>query len=159
MTRSTTCLRRRGRNPAPHVCPVHEARPWRTVRAPTAANAPHPRKARMPTEILISSDPWENRVAILEEGRLAELYFERDERVIGSVYKGKVQNVLPGMGAAFVDIGLGRNAFLFVDDINKTPLNIGDVEIMQGRTGWTISEKVNRGDDLLVQIVKEPRGL
>jgi len=113
----------------------------------------------MPTEILISSDPWENRVAILEEGRLAELYFERDERVIGSVYKGKVQNVLPGMGAAFVDIGLGRNAFLFVDDINKTPLNIGDVEIMQGRTGWTISEKVNRGDDVLVQIVKEPRGL
>jgi ribonuclease G len=113
----------------------------------------------MPTEILISSDPWENRVAILEEGRLAELYFERDERVIGSVYKGKVQNVLPGMGAAFVDIGLGRNAFLYVDDINKTPLNIGDVEITQGRTGWSISEKVNRGDDVLVQIVKEPRGL
>jgi len=111
------------------------------------------------TEILISSDPWENRVAILEDGSLSEIYIEREEKVIGSIYKGKVQNVLPGMGASFVDIGLGRNAFLYVDDINKTPLNIGDVEITSGRSGWTISEKVNRGDDVLVQIVKEPRGL
>ena len=111
------------------------------------------------TEILISSDPWENRVAILENGDLAELYIEREEKVIGSIYKGKVQNVLPGMGAAFVDIGLGRNAFLYVDDINKQPLNIGDVEITQGHSGFTIGEKVKRGDDILVQIVKEPRGL
>lgn len=113
----------------------------------------------MSTEILISSDPWENRVAILEDNVLSEIYVEREEKVIGSIYKGKVQNVLPGMGASFVDIGLGRNAFLYVDDINKTPLNIGDVEITQGRSGWTIGEKVNRGDDVLVQIVKEPRGL
>ena len=113
----------------------------------------------MKSEILISSDPWENRVAILEDGSLAELYIEREERVIGSIYKGKVQNVLPGMGAAFVDIGLGRNAFLYVDDINKQPLNIGDVEITQGHGGFTISEKVKRGDDVLVQIVKEPRAL
>lgn len=113
----------------------------------------------MSSEILISSDPWENRVAILEDGDLAELYIEREEKVIGSIYKGKVQNVLPGMGAAFVDIGLGRNAFLYVDDINKQPLNIGDVEITQGHGGFTISEKVKRGDDVLVQIVKEPRGL
>jgi len=111
------------------------------------------------TEILISSDPWENRVAILEDGALAELYIEREEKVIGSIYKGKVQNVLPGMGAAFVDIGLGRNAFLYVDDISKQPLNIGDVEITQGRSGFTISDKAKRGDDILVQIVKEPRGL
>jgi ribonuclease G len=113
----------------------------------------------VPTEILISSDPWENRVAIREDGQLAEIYFEREEKVIGSIYKGKVMNVLPGMGASFVDIGLGRNAFLFVDDINKTPLNIGDVEITQGRSGWTITEKISKGDDVLVQIVKEPRGL
>ncbi|HET7815767.1 MAG TPA: Rne/Rng family ribonuclease [Candidatus Baltobacteraceae bacterium] len=113
----------------------------------------------MSTEILISSDPWENRVAILENSTLSEIYIEREEKVIGSIFKGKVQNVLPGMGASFVDIGLGRNAFLYVDDINKTPLNIGDVEITQGRSGWTITDKVNRGDDVLVQIVKEPRGL
>ncbi|HLX25349.1 MAG TPA: Rne/Rng family ribonuclease [Candidatus Cybelea sp.] len=113
----------------------------------------------MASEILISSDPWENRVAILEDGDLAELYIEREERVIGSIFKGKVQNVLPGMGAAFVDIGLGRNAFLYVDDINKQPLNIGDVEFTQGHSGFTISEKVKKSDDILVQIVKEPRGL
>ena len=112
----------------------------------------------MATDILISSDPWENRVAILEDGTLSEIYFEREERVIGSIYKGKVQNVLIALGASFIDIGLGRNAFLYVDDINRTPLNIGDVEITQGRSGWTITEKVNRGDDVLVQIVKEPRG-
>jgi len=110
-------------------------------------------------EILISSDPWENRVAIMEDGELAELYIEREEKVIGSIYKGKVHNVLPGMGAAFVDIGLGRNAFLYVDDINKQPLNIGDVEITQGHSGFTIGEKVKRNDEILVQIVKEPRGL
>jgi ribonuclease G len=113
----------------------------------------------VPTEILISSDPWENRVAIREDGQLAEIYFEREEKVIGSIFKGKVMNVLPGMGASFVDIGLGRNAFLYVDDINKTPLNIGDVEITQGRSGFTIMDKISKGDDVLVQIVKEPRGL
>jgi len=119
----------------------------------------HPGDTNLSTDLLISSDPWENRVAILEDGSLSEYYIERDERVIGSIYKGKVQNVLPGMGASFVDIGLGRNAFLYVDDINKTPLNIGDVEITGGRSGWTINEKVSKGDDVLVQIVKEPRGL
>jgi ribonuclease G len=130
--------------------------PWsRCVSERTA----HPGDTNLSTDLLISSDPWENRVAILEDGKLSEYYIERDERVIGSIYKGKVQNVLPGMGASFVDIGLGRNAFLYVDDINKTPLNIGDVEVTGARTGWTINEKVSKGDDVLVQIVKEPRGL
>ncbi len=125
-----------------------------------AADGRSPRETpNLSTDLLISSDPWENRVAILEDGKLSEYYIERDERVIGSIYKGKVQNVLPGMGASFVDIGLGRNAFLYVDDINKTPLNIGDVEVTGARTGWTINEKVSKGDDVLVQIVKEPRGL
>ncbi len=124
-----------------------------------ACSAEEGQSPTLSTDILISSDPWENRVAILEDGRLAEIYVEREERVIGSIYKGKVVNVLPGMGASFVDIGLGRNAFLYVDDINKTPLNIGDVEVTSGRSGYTITEKVSRGDDVLVQIVKEPRGL
>jgi len=127
--------------------------------APTRAGGPAQARHSLSTELLISSDPLENRVALLENGALVEIYIEREEKVIGSIFKGKVQNVLPGMGASFVDIGLGRNAFLYVDDINKTPLNIGDVEITQGRPGWTITEKVNRGDEVLVQIVKEPRGL
>jgi ribonuclease G len=139
-----------------------KAPPGRVAEDESPARRPQPGRqlrTNLSSEILISSDPWENRVAILEDGDLAELYIEREEKVIGSIFKGKVQNVLPGMGAAFVDIGLGRNAFLYVDDINKQPLNIGDVEITQGHSGFTIGEKVKRGDDILVQIVKEPRGL
>jgi ribonuclease G len=111
------------------------------------------------TEILISVDDWENRVAVLEEGSLAEIYFEREEKVIGSIYKGRVENVLPGMGACFVNIGLGRNAFLYVDDILRDPINIGETEITDRRKGHTVSELLKVGSDVLVQIVKEPRGL
>jgi len=111
------------------------------------------------TEILISCDEWENRVAVLEEGSLAEIYFEREEKVIGSIYKGRVENVLPGMGACFVNIGLGRNAFLYVDDIMRDPINIGETEITDRRRGHTVSELLKVGSEVLVQIVKEPRGL
>jgi len=62
-------------------------------------------------EILISIDEMENRIAIMEDGKLVEIFIAREERQIGSIYKGKVANVLPGMQAAFVDIGLERNAF------------------------------------------------
>ena len=113
----------------------------------------------MKTEILISCDDWENRVAVLEEGALAEIYFEREEKVIGSIYKGRVENVLPGMGACFVNIGLGRNAFLYVDDIRRDPINIGETEITDRRRGSTVGELLRVGDEILVQIVKEPRGL
>ncbi|HXW51304.1 MAG TPA: Rne/Rng family ribonuclease [Candidatus Acidoferrales bacterium] len=113
----------------------------------------------MKTEILISCDDWENRVAVLEEGSLAEIYFEREEKVIGSIYKGRVENVLPGMGACFVNIGLGRNAFLYVDDILRDPINIGETEITDRRKGHTVNELLKVGSEVLVQIVKEPRGL
>jgi ribonuclease G len=111
------------------------------------------------TEILISTDDWENRVAVLEEGALAEIYFEREEKVIGSILKGRVENVLPGMGACFVNIGLGRNAFLYVDDIRRDPINIGEEEMTERRRGHTVGELLKVGDEILVQIVKEPRGL
>jgi ribonuclease G len=111
------------------------------------------------TELLISCDDWENRVAVLEEGSLSEIYFEREEKVIGSIYKGRVENVLPGMGACFVNIGLGRNAFLYVDDIRRDPINIGETEITDRRKGHTVNELLKVGDEVLVQIVKEPRGL
>jgi len=111
------------------------------------------------TEILISCDEWENRVAVLEEGSLAEIYFEREEKVIGSIYKGRVENVLPGMGACFVNIGLGRNAFLYVDDILRDPINIGETEITDRRKGHTVNELLKVGGEVLVQVVKEPRGL
>src|SRR5680860_1631440 len=62
----------------------------------------------------------ESRVAVLEDKWLAELYVERQDArsIVGSIFKGRVENVLPGMDAAFVDIGLGKNGFLYVDEVS-----------------------------------------
>ena len=68
-------------------------------------------------EILVNCSNRETRIAVLEDRNLMEYRVEREERVVGSIFKGIVQNVLPGMDAAFVDIGLERNAFLYVADI------------------------------------------
>src|SRR4030081_1994601 len=69
--------------------------------------------------MLISADPQEVRVAIVEGGKLSEAYIERRGRrsIVGNVYKGRVDAVLPGMEAAFVDIGLDKNGFLYVNEI------------------------------------------
>src|SRR5206468_960841 len=72
---------------------------------------------RRTTEIIVNVSNRETRIAMLENGQLMEYRVEREERVVGSIFKGIVQNVLPGMDAAFVDIGLERNAFLHVGDI------------------------------------------
>ena len=73
----------------------------------------------MANELIINVTPQETRVALLEERALSELYIERtkDRGIVGNVYKGKVMKVLPGMQAAFVDIGLERAAFLYVSDV------------------------------------------
>jgi ribonuclease G len=68
-------------------------------------------------EIIVNVSNRETRIAMLEDNQLTEYRVEREERVVGSIFKGIVQNVLPGMDAAFVDIGLERNAFLYVADI------------------------------------------
>jgi Rne/Rng family ribonuclease len=70
-------------------------------------------------KMLVESDPHETRVAVLEEDLLTEIYLERryHRGVVGNVYKGRVSRVLPGMQAAFVDIGLDRDAFLYVADV------------------------------------------
>src|ERR1700749_5074783 len=72
----------------------------------------------MAKEICISSTPHETRLAILEDDQLAEIYYERENEytLAGSIYKGRVTRVLPGMQSAFVDIGLERDAFLYVSD-------------------------------------------
>ena len=72
----------------------------------------------MAKEICISSTPHETRLAILEDDQLAEIYYERENEytLAGSIYKGRVTRVLPGMQSAFVDIGLERDAFLYVTD-------------------------------------------
>lgn len=71
----------------------------------------------MAKEIIVNVGERETRIAVMEDNRLVELYIEREERVVGSLYKCRVANVLPGMDAAFVDIGLERNAFLYVGDV------------------------------------------
>src|SRR5438105_164280 len=72
----------------------------------------------MSKELFVSSTPHETKVAIVEDDQLAEIYFERENEytLAGSIYKGKVTRVLPGMQSAFVDLGLERDAFLYVTD-------------------------------------------
>jgi ribonuclease G len=116
----------------------------------------------MKKTILVSADRGETRVAVLESktkgGKrdVAELYIERRGRrsIVGNIYKGKVDNVLPGMEAAFVDIGLERNGFLHVDEI---VLPNGEQAPRRGRgSGRKISELIKSGQEILVQVVKDP---
>ncbi|MDH5518345.1 MAG: ribonuclease G [Gammaproteobacteria bacterium] len=106
----------------------------------------------MSKEILINVTPQETRVAILENGVLQELYLERlgSRGLVGNIYMGKVVRVLPGMDAAFVDIGLEKAAFLHASDIEVS----GEAESSRK----SISQLVHDGKKLLVQVVKDPMG-
>jgi ribonuclease G len=111
------------------------------------------RRAPLPAakrELLVSVDVGERRVAILEDERVAEVYLERPERrsIAGNIYLGRVDNVLPGMEAAFVEIGLEKNGFLYVDEIVRPELEKGH--------GRKIQDLVSRGQTILVQAVKDP---
>ena len=113
-----------------------------------------PRRAPLPKakrELLISVDAGEKRVAVLEDDQVAEVYLERPERrsIAGNIYLGVVDNVLPGMEAAFVEIGLEKNGFLYVDEIVGPEL--------EGRKGARkIQDLIQRGQNVLVQAVKDP---
>jgi ribonuclease G len=111
------------------------------------------RRAPLPAakrELLVSVDVGERRVAILEDERVAEVYLERPERrsIAGNIYLGRVDNVLPGMEAAFVEIGLEKNGFLYVDEIVSPELEKGH--------GRKIQDLISRGQTILVQAVKDP---
>src|SRR5574340_912785 len=77
----------------------------------------------MPKELFIASSPHETKVAVLDDDQLVEVYYERDTDVglVGGIYKGRVTRVLPGMQSAFVDVGLERDAFLYVSDFFEMP--------------------------------------
>ena len=112
------------------------------------------RRAPLPAakrELLITVDVGEQRVALLEDDRVAEVYLERPERrsIAGNIYLGTVDNVLPGMEAAFVEIGLEKNGFLYVDEI-VVP------ELEGKRHGKKITDLIQRGQQILVQAVKDP---
>ena len=112
----------------------------------------------MNKEILIDTLMGETRLALLEDGELAEFYCERrgQEKLSGNIYAGLVENVLPGMNAAFVDIGLRKNAFLCADDI--LPDARGDAELESRLRGQRIEKAIKKGQQVLVQVIKEPGG-
>ena len=84
----------------------------------------------MSKELFVSSTPHETKVAIVEEDQLSEIYYERENEytLAGSIYKGRVTRVLPGMQSAFVDIGLERDAFLYVTDFLEDQEDSGEFE-------------------------------
>jgi ribonuclease G len=103
-------------------------------------------------EMVISHDASETRVGVLEDGRLAEFYLERAKRsVVGNIYLANVRDVLPGMQAAFVDIGLAKNAFLYVDEVVAA-----DPGVDIPRRG--ISQLLRPGQQVMVQVLKDPMG-
>lgn len=111
----------------------------------------------MSEEILINVTPTETRVAVVENGMLQEVSLERNPHVgyIGNIYKGKVSRVLPGMQAAFIDIGLERTAFLHVSDIYRVEREQSPDEPPPEPP---IASLVCAGDEVVVQVIKEPLG-
>ena len=131
----------------------------------------------MGSDLVINVTPQENRVALLENGLLTEIYIERekDRGIAGNIYKGKVVRILPGMQVAFVDIGLNKAAFLYVDDVY---FNFKDIEAeMLGKNDdaeadfldmrekqppskqpTQIKDLLTEGQEVLVQVSKQPIG-
>ncbi|ABD82445.1 ribonuclease G [Saccharophagus degradans] len=110
----------------------------------------------MTDEILVNCGPTETRVALVENGVLQEVYLERTRAkgFVGNIYKGKVVRVLPGMQAAFVDIGQERAGFIHVSDIETLPEGAES----RPRSDIDIREVVREGQELLVQVTKDPIG-
>jgi len=133
----------------------------------------------MYTDILINATPYENRIALVESGNLTEFHLERpaEKGLVGNIYSGRVVRVLPGMQAAFVDIGLERTGFLYVDDVHTSMSDLenrisseeqscNNFTLQPNRTEDSscstshpnIEELLKEGQDILVQISKDPIG-
>jgi ribonuclease G len=126
----------------------------------------------MKQEIFINSSPQESRIAIIEDGLLAEFLIERKEEmgIAGNIYKGKVSRVLPGMQAAFVDIGMEKAAFLHASDYSSVPEDVQlvvspgeDVEIDEvpkrvPHRRVPLEKQLSRDVEVLVQVAKDPLG-
>jgi ribonuclease G len=114
----------------------------------------------MRREIIIDAAGAESRVAIVEDGRLVELMHDRagDERMVGDLYLGRVEAVLPGIQAAFVDIGTDKSAFLHVSDLAEEVDDENGNGNRRSRKYPPIQDQVQRGQELLVQVTKEPIG-
>ena len=130
-------------------------------------------------QLIVNVSDHETRVALLEDGTIVELHLDRgdDSDVTGNIYKGKVLRVLPGMQAAFVDIGLNQAAFIYVDDVynndfkeyermfqieNEEPDSEDEgnlePEALKRRRNFQIEELISEGQEMLIQVVKSPIG-
>ncbi len=132
----------------------------------------------MSSELIINVTSYETRVALLENSSLAELHIEResDKGITGNIYKGRVTRVLPGMQAAFVDIGISRSAFLYVVDVYHSDRGFEEMmngtqdvpvdmeqndkpsDLQQPRLTYPIEDLLMEGQEIPVQVVKEPIG-
>jgi ribonuclease G len=139
-----------GESPAPSAETAEEGR--RRGRRPSRRPAGPPPIPPTERVILASQEYGELRVVLLEQGRLAEVYFQRPERpsYLGNIYRAKVESVLRGMDAAFVDFGLEKNGFLHVDEVT--------VENGGSRHGRRITQLLQNGQEILVQVTKDPMG-
>ncbi|MDA9557969.1 ribonuclease G [Vibrio sp.] len=113
----------------------------------------------MSVELLMNVTPSETRVALIEQDVLQEIHVEREAKrgIVGNIYKGRVSRVLPGMQAAFIDIGLDKAAFLHASDIVPHTECVAENEKRQFQVR-DIGELVRQGQDIIVQVVKDPLG-
>jgi len=121
----------------------------------------------MTKDIIVSSTPQETKVALLEDGEVSEIFIERETHrgIVGNIYKGRVSRVLPGMQSAFVELGLERDAFLYVADVFEelgenllTPEEQAAANGDVAQRNAPIEDRLREGQDVLVQVVKEPLG-
>lgn len=107
----------------------------------------------MPKEILINVEPQEKRVAVVSDGKLDEFYIERpqDKTIVGNIYKGIIEAVLPSIGAAFVDIGLPKKGFLYLSEVETAFEALEKPQAAKQR-------EIKKGEEVLVQVVKESFG-
>ncbi|MBT3169711.1 MAG: Rne/Rng family ribonuclease [Candidatus Cloacimonetes bacterium] len=112
----------------------------------------------MHCEIIVNVNPFETRIAIIEDHKLVELFAERKEQqvVIGNIYKGIISNVLPGMGAAFIDIGLSRAAFLHYRDISTSSVPKAKQKLFLKGDSSNIGKILSVGQEITVQVTKDP---
>src|SRR5207244_6865954 len=118
----------------------------------------------MSREIVINATRYESRIAVLDEGQVVELWVERSRQrtIVGNIYKGRVTKLLPGMQSAFVDLGLERDAFLYVSDViedleeydNDSTDDIHFEDAMS-RPETSISDLLREGQEIVVQVSKD----
>ena len=114
----------------------------------------------MSKEIIINHSHHETRVALMEDGMLTELQYEREreQRIVGNIYKGRVVKVLPGMESAFIDIGAERAAFLHIDDIIPEEEMDGHGKRNSRKEKQPIDKLLKEGNPILVQVSTGPIG-